>query len=495
MGQPLFRVTGCTAWRVLWLLPAIALGLHGCALNDQVVVREKDPLPTSLIMQQRDKLPIPPAEAQTGPLTLDRAIEEALRASPELEQIQQRIGAASEQVHQAEASFYPRVVLSEEFNSTNNPVYALMNIINQRRFSPFLDFNDPGQQQNLASRIQGEWVLFQGGSGWYDRKAALGQLGSVKSELQTGRNRLVAKVTETYYRWLNGLCFNGVAEKSLQAAQTDEQLGEARIRAEMALPSEILRLKVSTSEAHERLVTARNQTRRLQAGLERLLARSIRPEEIPDVKELMSPVPPSQKTPQDTDTLVKKALDNRPEMAAARSLINSAADRVKSARGGLLPKIGANAWYQSDSEDLSRSAESWMVGLQATWPIFDGGATFSKIREARNRLKEIEARGKQAALDIALEVNQAALAVEEASEKVSVAEERKQWAEKALEEVRKLYRQEVVGVDSLLQAEVAWNQAEVSYTAALFEVKISQALLKQSLGDFAQGILTEAHDE
>ena len=136
-----------------------------------------------------------------------------------------------------------------------------------------------------------------------------------------------------------------------------------------------------------------------------------------------------------------------------------------------------------------------MVGLQATWPIFEGGATFSRIREARNRLKEIEARGKQAALDIALEVNQAALAVQEAAEKVKVAEERKQWAEKALEEVRNLYRNQVVAVDSLLQAEVAWNQAEVSYTAALFEVKISQALLKQSLGDFAEGILTEAHNE
>ena len=120
---------------------------------------------------------------------------------------------------------------------------------------------------------------------------------------------------------------------------------------------------------------------------------------------------------------------------------------------------------------------------------------FSRIREARNHLEEIEARGKEVALDIALEVNQAALAVQEATEKMKVAEERKQWAEKALEEVRNLYRKEVVGVDSLLQAEVAWNQAEVSYTAALFEVRISQALLKQSLGDFAEGILTEARNE
>ncbi|MFZ0930177.1 MAG: TolC family protein [Syntrophobacteraceae bacterium] len=464
-------------------------------MNDQLVVKEKDPLPTSLIMKQREEFPTRPADAQTGVLTVDRAIEEALRVSPELEQIQQRIGASYEQVRQAEASFYPRLVLSEDFNVTDNAVYALMDIINQRRFTPTINFNDPGQEQDAASRIQAEWVLFQGGSRWYDRKAALGQHSSTKAELQAGRNRLVAKVSETYYRWLNGLCFIGVAERALDAAETDERLGEARIRAEMALPSEMLRLKVRTSEARDHLVAARTGARKLQAGLERFLARSINPEEIPDPALVVSSPSIFDKDPEDTNSLVKKALDNRPEMAAVRSLIQSAGARVESARGGLLPKVAASAWYQGDSEDLSKSAESWMVGIQATWPIFDGGATFSKIREARNHLEEIEARGKQVALDIALEVNQAALAVQEATEKVKVAEERKQWAEKALEEVRNLYRNQVVGVDSLLQAEVAWNQAEVSYTAALFEVRISQALLKQSLGDFAEGILMEARNE
>jgi outer membrane protein TolC len=464
-------------------------------LNDQLVVGEKEPLPTSRIMKQQEVSPVRSDDTRIGVLTVDRAIEESLRVSPELEQIQQRIYAASEQVRQAEASFYPRLVLSEDFNTTNNPVYALMDIINQRRFSTNINFNYPGQQQDFASRIQGEWVLFQGGSQWYDRKAALGQRDSIKAELQAGRNRLVAKVSETYYRWLNGLGFIGVAERALDAAKTDESIGEARVRAETALPSEVLRLKVRTSEAHEHLVTARAGARKFQAGLERLLARSIRPEEIPDPAQIVSPQPPVEKASVDKNVLVKKALDNRPEMAAARYLIHTAEERAKSARGGLFPRIAASAWYQGDSEDLGKGVESWMVGLQATWPIFDGGATFSRIREARNRLQEIEARGEQVALDIALEVNQAMLAVQEAAEKLKVAEERKQWAEKALNEVRNLYRNQVVAVDSLLQAEVAWSQAEVSYTAALFEAEISRTLLKQSLGDFAEGILTEAHND
>ena len=38
------------------------------------------------------------------------------------------------------------------------------------------------------------------------------------------------------------------------------------------------------------------------------------------------------------------------------------------------------------------------------------------------------------------------------------------------------------------ETEVAWNQAEVSYTAALYEGKIAQALLRRALGDFAHEI-------
>jgi len=417
-------------------------------------------------------------------LTLEQAIQDALERSPELQQILQRIDASAEQIKQAEAAFYPRLIIAEDFNVTNNPVYALMDIINQRRLSTTTDFNNPGQQHNLSSRIQGEWSVFEGGSRWYNRNAAVDEKRSTESNLLAARSQLITKVTETYYRWLQALGFVEVAERALEAARTDEKLGEARFQVEMALPSEVLRLKTRTAEAESNLVTARTGARRLQAGLERLIARRIGSNEIPN-PNLTVALPAQNRSTQDEDALFAQALDRRPEMAAIRSLIEAARKRVKAAQGGLLPRIGTSANYQWDSEDLSNSADSWWVGVKATWALFEGGLTLSQIRQAKTHLQELQARGEQVALDIALEIQQATLAVQEAAEKIRVTNERKKWARKALEEVRNLYRNQVVTVDSLLQAEVAWNQAEVSHTAALFEGKIAQALLMQSLGDFA----------
>jgi outer membrane protein len=470
--------------RLLRLSFLLAIGMlgPGCAGAPLLSSDEGEPLSQKKMVRLFENLSEGSKVSSEGPLTAERAIQEALKASPELEQIRLRIEAAGEQVKQANAAFFPRLILAEEYNTTDNPVYALMNIINQRRLQPNVDFNRPGQEQNFSTRIQGRWSVFEGGRRLYDRKAALGQRDSLESELLSARNELVGKVTETYYRWLRSLDFIDVADRALEVSRTDEQLGEYRLSAGIALPSELMRLKARTAEARGDLVAARTGARRYQAALERLIVRPIRAEEIPETTPPLSPSSPERL---DSRELVEKAIEKRPEMAALRSLIEAARMRVRSARGTLLPRLETGASYQWDSESLNEASGSWMVSIMATWPLFEGGARLSQVRETQAKLKQIEARGKQIALDIALEVHQATLSVQESAEKIQVADERRKYAQIALKEVQNQYRNEVVTVDSLLEAEVSWKQAEASYTASIFDGKIAHVLLRQALGDFA----------
>ena len=192
--------------------------------------------------------------------------------------------------------------------------------------------------------------------------------------------------------------------------------------------------------------------------------------------------------------MIDRALERRPELSAVSAMIAAALNRVKSAKGVLWPKLAAQSWYQRDSEDLGGGGgTSWMVAVQATWPLFQGGLTLAKIGQAQANLEELQARGEQVALDIALEVHQAVLGIEDAAQKIRVAADRKRYARDALEETRNLYQNEVIQVDALLQATVAWNRAEVAYTAAIFEGKISQTVLRQTLGEFANWM--ELHHE
>ncbi len=424
------------------------------------------------------------AEPSAGKLTIEQAIDEALSASSELGQIQARVQAADELVNQAKSSFYPSLVLAADYSETDNPMYAMMYLINQRRLKPNTNFNSLGQQHDLSAQLQGQWTVFDWNARQHNENAAADQRDATGAELSAARNQMVAAVVQTYYQWLQAISFVAVAERSLRSAQTDEKLGQSRVEAEVALNSELLRLKTATAEAEGRQVTARTSAHRLQAALERLLARRIAPAETPDVNAMPEPND-LQTLDTDPNQLVTQALERRPEMAAAAAMIRAADERVQAAKGLSLPRVSLHGSYGVDAEDLNRGNDSWMAGIAATWPLFEGGAISSRIRAARSNLLQMRRRGEQVALDIALEVQQSALAVQEAAEKVRVAARQREFARRSLEEVRRQYENQTVAVDALLHAEVAWNRAEVGYTSAVFDARIAQAQLRRALGDFA----------
>jgi outer membrane protein len=473
-----------------------ALWITGCDSSE--IVSGADPAVTlrTAILQ---KFQTPPA-SQTpadpnsttipGFLTVERAVSEALTASPELEQIAARTQAAQELVKQAESNFYPRLVLSEEYNSTDNPVYGMMNIINQRRLTTTTNFNFPGTQQNWSSRIGAEWMLFDAGMREHNRNAAEQGRQASASQLSAARNEMVASVIQTYYQWMQAMSFIEVAQGALESARTDEKLGQARLDAQVALKSELYQLQTAMAEAEGKLVSARISASRLRAAMERLLARHIGESETP--KAATTPDESDLKALDlNPDRLVEQSLQRRPEIAAAGAMIRAADERVQVARGDQIPKVSAHAWYAIDSEQMDASEDSWMAGIAATWPLFEGGASSSRIRQARADLWDAKQRGRQIALDIALEVQQSGLAVQEAAEKIRIAMRQREYARQGLEEIRKQYENQTATVDALLHAEVAQNRAQVGYAAALFDGRIAQAQLRRALGEFANGMETQ----
>lgn len=423
-----------------------------------------------------------PAPRPLGVLTVDRAITEALVASPQLEQMASRLAAAQEQVKLAEAAFYPRVILSNDYTRTDNPVYAMMAVINQRRLDPTINFNDPGEQSNLSTQLQAQWSVFNGGQSYYSRRAAGSQELGARAALAAERNQLVATVSQIYYQWLQARTFIAVARQALNSARTNEQLAQVRVDAQVSLESDLLRLKAARAEAEGQLLSAQSSASKLQAALERLLVRHIGAQEIPATD--LNPEPP-ETAPADPNALVAQALGQRPEIEAAAALIAAAADQVQAAKGAFLPSVLVHGQLQWDSEDLRDAQNSWLVGVSAPWPLFAGGATHAKLRQARANLREMQARGKQAALDIALDVYQAALGAREAQQRVEIARQQLSFTRQSHQDVRTQFQNQTAAVEGLLQAEVAWQRAEAGYAAATYDAKVAQAMLRRALGQFA----------
>jgi outer membrane protein len=416
-------------------------------------------------------------------LTVDRAITEALAASPQLDQMASRVAAAKEQVKMAEAAFYPRLVLSNDYTRTENPMYAMMALVNQRRLDPTTNFNDLGAQSNFSAQLQAQWSIFDGGRSYYSRQSAAGQELGAKAALAAERNQLVATVSQVYYQWLQARTFIAVAQRALTSARTNEQLAQVRVEAQVSLESDLLRLKAARVEAEGQLLSAESSASRLQAAMERLLVRHIGSEEIPATD--LNPDQPAMGSI-DPNALVAEALARRPEIEAAAAMIEAASNQVKATKGAFLPSVLVHGQLQWDSEDLRNGEDSWLAGVSVPWPLFEGGANHARLRQARANLREMQARGKQAALDVALDVYQAALSTREAQQRVQIARQQLEFATQSHQDVQTQFQNQTAAVDALLQSEVAWQRAEAGYAAAAYDARVAQAMLRRALGQFAR---------
>lgn len=81
---------------------------------------------------------------------------------------------------------------------------------------------------------------------------------------------------------------------------------------------------------------------------------------------------------------VQEALDNHPEVKAARFDEEQARENIATAQGALLPTISLNGNVSyGDDIGSDRATSRAEVLLQASVPLYQGGAAYSGVRQAR----------------------------------------------------------------------------------------------------------------
>ncbi len=94
------------------------------------------------------------------------------------------------------------------------------------------------------------------------------------------------------------------------------------------------------------------------------------------------------KDPVDPGTTLKKIIDKRWDVRAAREAVKAADNRVLAARGQHLPSIYLEGAYMLHTE--KRSGKDYYASLGAELPLFSGGMVNARIREEKSALKQAE---------------------------------------------------------------------------------------------------------
>ncbi len=432
-----------------------------------------EPIPIPASMPRGVVLADPPSV-----FTLEDAIRLAAVSNPDLNSAEQRICVASAILARARAEFYPQLGVSEAFGVTNNAVNAFMFELNEGRFQLGGDLNHPGTVDDFHTQLLAQQRLYDGGRRAALQDAAAAGQDVARFALAAAQNELVFRVAEAYYRTFQSQQLVTVRDDSVRQVQRHLEIVKSREHAGTAVKSDVLTVEVHLAEVEEGQITARHQEELAWAVLENVCGAPISQRILPS----QPPTAPWSSHVLRMEAAVAEARSCRPEVAGISREIEAAGHEMRAAAAGKCPTVDLAADYDVFTPNFAQGNDSWFVGAVVKFNLFDGKRTQSEVQQAQARLCELRAKQQRLLLDIELGVRRAYLQLEDAKQRVQVAERAIGQAGESLREIEVRYRGQAASITELVDAQVAVLRTQVRHTAAQADVEVATAALEQAGG-------------
>ncbi|MBI5895209.1 MAG: TolC family protein [Desulfobacterales bacterium] len=417
------------------------------------------------------------------PLSLAEAIDTALRFNPNIHAARHQVEAAVAQTTQARSGLLPQVDLSETYSKTNSPLWAFGTRLNQgvittEDFSPDR-LNDPDAIDNFKTALTLTWPLFDGGKSWTgwrqaERNQEAGRLALLRNE-----QMVIAQTAATYAACLLAVENRNVVTQALETARAHLKVVQDRQRSGLAVKSDELRAQVRIADLEQQQLQAESQ---MQVALAMLGAIMGRPEAVPaedGLESVLSGAPPPQG---DLDAWVDQALAHRPDLKQLNIQEEIAKAEVHRARSGHYPSLALQGNYEINTEQFDDTQDNYTVGAVVQVNLFSGQRISGQSAEAKALLARIRAMREALALGVRVDAQQAFHQAQSAWQSIEVARRAVAQSEEGLRIVADRYENGLLAMVSLLDAQVAHQQAQTQHFKALHDYTVARVALALASG-------------
>lgn len=331
-----------------------------------------------------------PADAQTAPLsgvpsglpevhTLQEALSLAYTYNPTLTAARAGVRATDENVPAALAGWRPQIVASGSagkatghINSVTDPLTG--NIIT----------SGASLARTVATaQIQGTEYIYRGGRTKAQTNQALNRVYAARAQLLATEEQVLGQAVSAYVGVIS-------AEQTLELDRTDELVLTRQLQAtnDRFNVGEITRTDVAQAEASLAAATATRQT--AEGSLQTARATFVQiigvmPGRLKDPQPLRLPT----KTEEEAQLLAAR---NNPNVVAALFNDAQAKDTFDLAYSQIMPTLSlqGSAFYNRDVQQQFLREQGAQITANLTVPIYQGGAEYAAIRQARQQ--ELQAR-------------------------------------------------------------------------------------------------------
>ena len=392
------------------------------------------------------------ASATAAPLTLDEYYAAALKRSEVVATQSELIRQAEERYHQAGASRLPTVdAIATRTRIDDGASDATAN---------------PTRQRN--SRLTATQPLFRGFREFATVRQTQALMGAQGEDYRGARVQLFKDVAQNFYDVLAFEQDLANLDGQIRQHQQREKELEDRVRIGRSRVGEVLTVQATVGTLRAQVESRRAE---LAAAREAFVFLSGLP--------VSTPLRDTEAMPENPEALDEylARLELRPDVKAVRQRLTAAQENVAVARGAHLPSLDlvANRYLERTG---SLSNVEWDVQLALTLPLYAGGGTQSRVREAVSQGTQAELNASQVRRQAEQEIRALHQAVALDRSQLDALSKATDAARKNYEAQQRDYRLGLVTNLDVLQALTAFQENQRALDRARYTAKLNHLRLQ-----------------
>ncbi|RKZ00159.1 MAG: hypothetical protein DRQ04_06510 [Candidatus Hydrothermota bacterium] len=420
-------------------------------------------------------------------LTLEDAVNMALERNLQVLAAEESHNSAYGNLLQARSGFFPQVSLSSSYTYLSTiqkmETYHLVRLEpdpqNPGSFIPVFEKSEMpfGYKNNYSFGLTVQQVLFSWGRLINNYKLAKHNLRSTDYDIEAKKEMIKESVKEAYYNCLLVRRYLDVLNETRKDLEEHYNSVKKRYEEGLASDFELLRAEVQLRNVEPQIKAAETGLKTAYDALKLQLNLPL------DVQIKLKDTLEYRSFNADLDSLISLALSERLDLKSTDEKLEVLKKTVAIARSGNKPSVFAQWAYQYQRpfgfEDKWKGMWTFTVGLQ--FPFFDGFKTYGQVKSMEAQLRQVRYMRELQGKAIALEIRSLYRDLEAKEEALKSQRDNVKLARRAFEMAEEQYRNGYVSSLDVIDAEVAYSQARLSYISALHDYNVALAKLERAL--------------
>ena len=397
-------------------------------------------------------------------LKLSEALEQMMDNNRQIKIADYEYLAAQSDVEKMKSLYLPQVEAFMTGSANNLPIQTFGSLlqqgaIEQADFAP-ASLNNPSSIANLQTQIMVKQPLLNLDARAM-KEAIIAKSNAFEQQAIRAQKVLRHQVVQTYLQLQLSYEMVDVLLQAKKTAEANLKLAQDNLDAGYLHKTDVLAVELRINEIENQLFETESNIQNASDQLSLLMGREYGTQFIPENKLAEE---------DKSAILVEQIPVNRSDRKAMQLQIEAHTHLLNSTQKATLPRINAFGSYElNNSLDFKEAQHGYLIGIQASWKIFNGNKDKNAIQKAKIELDKFRTNLEQLNAQNNLELKLAKRKMLEAQNKINLTKKAIAQSKESLRIKTNRFAEGLEKTTDILIAETKVAQKEMEYVKAIYQ--------------------------